>query len=99
MLPGNAAGIAAQRQPLTAALCLNIVRQNTPNPENYDQAAGLAQLLAELGVNGASQTAFHRAGIRADLRHLQYEIALTDINSGPMVTMGDCLQSVHDNAV
>lgn len=77
---------------------LDIVIRNTPNPEDYDVAAGNTQLLAALGVVDADQAKVHKQGIHSALKHSGYSIDMIKITSGPAVKVWECWTSVQNNA-
>jgi hypothetical protein len=86
--------LAAAAQGLDPDTCTAIVVANTPRPANF---RGPDQLLRDLGVNDGNVD-IHKSGIIQALSQIGFGIDASDISSGPSVSVGDCSQSVHDNA-
>ena len=87
--------MAKARPLLTPSLCLNIVVNATPHPNNPPNRQ---DDLATLGVVNDQQTMDHKAKIQGALHAIQFQIAQGDITSGPGVLVGACSDSVLANA-
>jgi hypothetical protein len=86
---------AIERPDLTPGLCQQIVVNTTPEPGRFTDRS---QDLFQLGVVDAQQKQVHQARIQAALSKIGYQIAQSDISSGPGVIVGDCSDSVLGNA-
>ena len=85
----------ADRPALTPDLCQKIVVDATPNPGVFTNRS---QDLFDLGVVDTVQKQVHQAKIQKALSVIQFQIAQSDITSGPGVTVGDSSDSVLGNA-
>lgn len=85
----------AARPALTPDLCQKIVVDATPNPGAFTNRS---QDLFDLGVVDGVQKQVHQSKIQKALSVIQYQIAQSDIVSGPGVIVGDCSDSVLGNA-
>src|ERR1700722_1179385 len=83
------------RQDLTPDLCQQIVVNATPKPAAFKNRS---QDLFDLGVIDGTQKQIHQGRIQSALSKLGFQIAQSDITSGPGVTVGDCADSVLGNA-
>jgi hypothetical protein len=83
------------RPPLTPTLCLNIVVNATPHPKNPPNPA---DDLFALGVVDSPSTFDHKSRIQSALHAIQFQIAQSDIQSGPGVLVGTCSHSVLAHA-
>lgn len=91
----HALAAAQARPPLTDMLCQSIAVRNTPKPSAF---TGPSQLLNDLGVTDPTQTSNHQQAVQSDLNTIGYHIQLSDVTSGPAVSVSDCADSVAKNA-
>lgn len=89
-----APGTKATVKKVSAGNCMTIVVQSTPNPGDFTDPS---QLLRELGVINADQTAIHRARIDKKMKEAGGSINPAKINSGPSVSVAKCTASVFEN--
>jgi len=86
------APIPANRPNLTPDLCQQIVVNVTPEPAKFKDRS---QDLFDLGVVDGTQKQIHHGRIQSALSRIGYQIAQSDISSGPGVIVGDCADSVR----
>jgi hypothetical protein len=79
---------------VSAARCMQIVVESTPNPDDFKDPS---QKLRELGVINADQAALHRKRIVKKMQDEDGDIDPNKINSGPSVSVATCTASVFEN--
>jgi hypothetical protein len=89
-------GRTMTRPTLTVSFCQTLVVNAAPIPGNFTGDIDI-QLL-QLGVIDATQTSAHQENIQSAMFDQGFQIKLSDIQSGPTVSVSACLFSVRDNA-
>jgi hypothetical protein len=85
----------AERDPLTPKIAQNIAVQTTPNPDAFE---GPDDQLRHLGVVDDAEAGLHAARIQIALNKIHWNIKRSDVATGPVETVGDCVDSLLDNA-
>lgn len=85
----------AERPDLTPDLCQTIVVKATAEPARFTNRS---QDLFDLGVVDTTQQQIHKGRVQTVLSKIGYQIAQSDISSGPGITVGASSDSVLGNA-